>query len=412
MNKRVVVTGMGILCPLGINLKSYWDSLCNGVSGVDHITRFDTTDFEVKIAAEIKDFNTDDWIDRKEARKMDGFTKYGIIAADFAVKDAAINFEKVDRDRVGIITGSGIGGMDTFEKEYRTLFEKGPKRVSPFFIPMMIPDILPGRISIQYGCRGPNYSVVSACASSLHAIGNAFRDIKYGVTDMMIAGGSECTITPMGIAGFSNMRALSTRNDDPKHASRPFDKERDGFVVGEGAAMLILESEEHALKRDARIYAEICGIGYSADAYHITAPVPDGGGAALSMLNSIAEAGITIDNIDYINAHGTSTPYNDKTETTAIKNAFGRRAFDIPISSTKSMIGHLLGASGGAELIATILSVNHNTIHPTINYEVPDPECDLNYTPNKAVEKEINYALSNSFGFGGHNASIIVAKYR
>ncbi|MBN1153720.1 beta-ketoacyl-ACP synthase II [candidate division KSB1 bacterium] len=412
MNKRVVVTGMGILSPLAIDLGNYWTSLVEGRSGVDYITRFDTTDFDVKIAAEIKDLNIDDWLDKKESRKMDGFTRYGVIAAELAVKDANIDFDKTDRSRVGVITGSGIGGMETFEKEYRTYFEKGPNRVSPFFIPMMIPDILPGRISIQYGCKGPNYTVISACASASHAIGNAFRDIKHGVTDVMITGGSEATITPMGIAGFSNMKALSTRNDDPKHASRPFDKERDGFIVGEGAAIIILESEEHAIKRGAKIYAEICGVGFSADAYHITAPVPDGEGAAQAMLAAIAEAGVGTGEIDYINAHGTSTPYNDKTETQAIKKAFGDRAYDIPISSTKSMIGHLLGASGAAELVATILCLSHDTIHPTINYEVPDPECDLNYTPNKAVRKELNYVLSNSFGFGGHNASILVAKYR
>ena len=412
MSRRVVVTGMGILCPIAKTIDDYWKALVNGHNGVGYITHFDTTEFDVKFAAEIKDFDYSDWMDRKEARKMDDFTKYGLIAAELAVKDSEIDFEKVDGTRAGVITGSGIGGMETFEKEYRTLFEKGPRRISPFFIPMMIPDITPGRISIKFGCKGPNYSTISACASASHAIGNAFREIQIGAADIMISGGSEATITPMGIAGFTNMKALSTRNDDPEHASRPFDKERDGFIVGEGGGMLVLESEEHARKRGARIYAELFGIGFSADAYHITAPVPDGSGAAQSMLTAIDEGGITTNEIDYINAHGTSTPYNDKTETQAIKKAFGDRAADIPISSTKSMIGHLLGASGGAELIATILCINHNIVHPTINYEVVDPECDLNYTPNIAMEKEINFALSNSFGFGGHNASILIGKYR
>lgn len=412
MRKRVVVTGMGIISPLGLDLETFWNALLSGKSGVDYITHFDTTEFDVKFAAEVKGFEPTNWISKKEVRKMDPFTQYALAATQLAVDDAVLKLEKLNLDRVGVITGSGIGGMDTFEQEYRTLFEKGPKRISPFFIPMMIPDITPGYVSIKYGFKGPNYNTVSACASSSHAIGNAVRLIQHDEVDMMIAGGAEATVTPMGIAGFMNMRALSTRNHDPKSASRPFDAERDGFVVGEGAGILVLESEEHALKRGAKIWAEIVGLGYTADAYHITAPVPDGTGAARAMEVAIRDAGINPEEVDYINAHGTSTPHNDKIETKAIKTVFGNYAYQLPISSTKSMIGHLLGASGSVELIATILTIKHNHIHPTINYETPDPECDLNYTPNKAIQKEVNYALSNSFGFGGHNVTLTVRKYQ
>ena len=322
-----------------------------------------------------------------------------------------MKLEQEDLDRIGVIVGSGIGGMETHEREHGTYLTKGPKKISPFFIPMMIPDITPGHISIRFGLKGPNYSTISACASSSHAIGDAYRTIKFGDADMMVAGGSEATVTPMGVGGFNALRALSTRNDDPQKASRPFDVNRDGFVIGEGSGILILESEEHAIKRGAKIYGEITGYGFTGDAYHVTAPVPDGNGAARAMKMAMKMAGVTAEEIDYINAHGTSTPFNDKIETLAINTVFGEHAKNVPISSTKSMIGHLLGASGGMELIATLLMMKHGIIHPTINYETPDPECDLNYTPNKAAKKTINSAISNSFGFGGHNVCLAIKKY-
>ncbi|MBD3288207.1 beta-ketoacyl-ACP synthase II [candidate division KSB1 bacterium] len=412
MKHKVVITGMGVISPLGHTLDKYWESLVNGVSGTDMITGIETSDLEVRFAAQVRDFNVTDWIDKKEARRMDHFTHFALAATQLAVADSGLNTEKLDLDRCGVITGSGIGGMDTFEQQYYNLFSKGPKKISPFFIPMMISDITPGHISIKYGFRGANYATTSACASSSHAIGNSFRLIQFGEADVMITGGSEAAITRMGIAGFTNMKALSSRNDDPKIASRPFDADRDGFVMGEGAGILVLESEEHALKRNAKIYAEVVGVGYTADAYHITAPVPGGNGAIRSMKLALRDAGADISEVDYINAHGTSTPHNDKTETQAIKSVFGEFAPNIPVSSTKSMIGHLLGASGGLELIATVLTMQNKKIHPTINYSTPDPECDLNYVPNKALDKEVNLAISNSFGFGGHNATIAVKSYQ
>lgn len=411
MKRKVVITGMGLLSPIGNSVDAFWKSLLAGRGGVGPITYFDTEPFDVKIAAELKDFDPYEFIDKKEARRLDPFARYALIASQFAVEDAGIDFTKVDLDRCGVITGSGIGGMDTFEREYKSLFEKGPRRVSPLFIPMMIPDIAPGHISIKYGCRGHNYSTTSACASSSHAIGNAMSVIQSGIADVMITGGSEAAITRMGVAGFSNMKALSTRNDDPATASRPFDAGRDGFVVGEGAGILILESEEHAQRRNARIHAELIGSGYSGDAYHITAPAPGGYGAVRAMQTAIADAGLDAKDVDYINAHGTSTPHNDKTETEAIKTVFGERAKDIPISSTKSMIGHLLGASGAVEMIATVKILQEGVIHPTVNQIESDPECDLNYTPNEPVEKEVNIAISNSFGFGGHNVCLAVKRY-
>lgn len=412
MKRKVVITGMGVIGPIGLTLDEYWNALINGVSGANTISGFETSDLDVRFGAQVKGFEVTDWIDKKEARRMDPFTQFAIAAAQSAMKDSELNIEKLNIERCGVITGSGIGGMDTFEQQYYNLFSKGPRKISPFFIPMMISDITPGHISIKYGFKGPNYSTTSACASSSHAIGNALRLIQHGEADVMIAGGSEAAITRMGISGFSNMKALSTRNDDPQSASRPFDADRDGFVMGEGAGILILESEEHALKRNAKIYAEIAGIGYTADAYHITAPVPGGDGAIRSMKNAITDAGADISEIDYINAHGTSTQHNDKTETQAIKNVFGDLAANIPISSTKSMIGHLLGASGALELIATVLMLKNKMIHPTINYSTPDPDCDLNYVPNKAIQKEIKLAISNSFGFGGHNVTIAVKTYQ
>jgi len=410
-SKRVVVTGMGIVSPLGHTLQDYWNSLISGKSGISEITLFDTKEFATKIAGEIKDLKVDDYIDRKMARRMDRFTHFAVIAAQQAVEDSGIDFDTVDKTQFGVISSSGIGGMDVFEKECKVLFEKGPKRVSPFLIPMLIADIAPGYISILYGLTGSNYATISACASAAHALGDAYHHIHSGRAVGMLAGGSEAPITKMGVAGFNSMKALSTRNDEPERASRPFDLDRDGFVMGEGGAILLLEELEHAKKRNAKIYAEIVGVGFTADAYHITAPIPGGAGASQAMELAMKEANIQPEQIDYINAHGTSTPFNDKTETEAIKKTFGDRAYDIAISSTKSMTGHTLGASGAIEAVATILSIKNEMIHPTINYETPDPECDLNYVPNKPIKKSIKYALSNSFGFGGHNVSIAFKKY-
>jgi len=410
MKKKVFVTGIGIISPVGNTVEDYWQALITGKSGIDYIKSFDTTEFDTKFAAEVKDLEITDFLDRKEARRMDIFTQYAAIAAQLAIDDSALVLEKENLDRIGVIIGSGIGGMDTFEREYRNYFNKGPRKISPFFIPMMIPDIAPGYISIRYGFKGPNYSTISACASSSHAIGNACRTIQYGEADVMVTGGSEATVTPMGIGGFNALRALSTRNDDPHKASRPFDADRDGFVVGEGSGILVLESEEHAVKRGAKIYGEVIGIGYSSDAFHITAPPPDGNGAKRAIKVAIEDAGLTVDDIDYINAHGTSTPFNDKTETIAIKSVFGERAYQIPISSTKSMIGHLLGASGSLELIAVLLTIKYEKIHPTINYENTDPECDLNYTPNVALNRTVDRALSISIGFGGQVGIIALKK--
>ncbi|MDZ7295585.1 MAG: beta-ketoacyl-ACP synthase II [candidate division KSB1 bacterium] len=410
--RRVVVTGMGVITPLGSTLEQYWQGLVTGTSGVDYVTYFDTSEFDTKFAAWVKDFDPEAYIDRKEARRMDRFTQFAVACSDLALKDAGLNLDNEDKTRIGVVLASGVGGMDTFEREYKVLFDKGPQRISPFFIPMMIADIAPGYVSIRHGLKGPNYSTVSACASSSHAIGDAFRLIAYGDADVMVTGGSEASCTRMGFAGFNAMRALSTRNDNPKAASRPFDLHRDGFVMGEGAAVVILEELGHALKRGARIYAEVVGVGFTADAYHITAPDPDGDGAARAMRLAMAEARVQPEDVDYINAHGTSTPHNDRVETMAIKKALGDHAYKVAISSSKSMIGHLLGASGAAEFVATVLTIVHQTIHPTINLEVPDPECDLDYTPQRARPREVNLALSNSFGFGGHNVCLAVRRYR
>ncbi len=410
--RRVVVTGMGVITPLGLTIDQYWQGLVSGTSGVDYVTYFDTSEFDTKFAAWVKDFDPEAYIDRKEARRMDRFTQFAVACADFALKDAGLDLDKEDRTRIGVVLASGVGGMDTFEREYKVLFDKGPQRISPFFIPMMIADIAPGYVSIRHGLKGPNYSTVSACASSSHAIGDAFRLVAYGDAEVMVTGGSEASCTRMGFAGFNAMKALSTRNDNPKAASRPFDLHRDGFVMGEGAAVVILEELAHALKRGAKIYAEVVGVGFTADAYHITAPDPDGDGAARAMRLAMAEAGVHPEEVDYINAHGTSTPHNDRIETMAIKKALGEHAYKVSISSSKSMIGHLLGASGAAEFVATVLTIVHNTIHPTINLEVPDPECYLDYTPQRARSREVNVALSNSFGFGGHNVCLAVRRYR
>lgn len=412
MKKRIVITGFGVISPLGFTKEEFWDNLLHGRSGVSRITRFDTSNFACKIAGEVKNFNPENYIkDKKQIRRMDRFTQFALAAAQEAVADSKINFDKKNSHRVGVIIGTGIGGLSTLEEQHRLLLEKGPSRISPFLIPMFITDIASGEIAIHYQLTGPNYAVSSACASSAHALGDSLRLLRYGDADAMITGGTEAGTTPLGLAGFSNMRALSLRNDEPEKASRPFDKERDGFVMAEGAGILILETLEHASARGAKIYAELAGYGATDDAYHITAPEPNATSATRAMQIAIEDAGISPEEIDYINAHGTSTQLNDKIETLAIKKVFGKKAYQIPISSTKSMTGHLLGASGAVELIATILSMEKDYIHPTINLENPDPECDLDYVPNQARKKEINCALSNSLGFGGHNAVLIVKRY-
>ncbi|MCG3120216.1 MAG: 3-oxoacyl-[acyl-carrier-protein] synthase 2 [bacterium] len=411
LERRVVITGMGVISPLGHAVDEFWRNLLAGKSGVGAITRFDTANFDTKIAAEVKNFNAENYVDKKEARRMDAFTHYALAAAKLAIADARLLESPIDKDAVGVIVGSGIGGMDTFEREARKLVEKGPGRISPFFIPMMIADIAPGHISMQYGFKGPNYATISACASSSHAIGESFRYVQRGDAEVMICGGAEATITPMGVGGFNAMKALSTRNDDPPAASRPFDLDRDGFVMGEGAGILVLESLENAVRREAKIYAEVVGAGFSADAYHITQPAPGGEGAVRAMRLALKNAGMAPEAVQYVNVHGTSTSANDKNETQAIATVFGAHASKLNLSSTKSMIGHLLGASGAVELIATALTCRDNVIHPTINQMTADPDCFLNYTPNQAVEREVNVAISNSFGFGGHNVCLVVKKF-
>ncbi len=411
MKRRVVITGIGAITPIGNNVSDYWKNLCNGVSGVDFITRFDPKDVKTKFAAEVKNYNPEDHFDRKEVRTLDLFAQYALVAADEAIKDSDINLEEIDKDRVGVVFGSGIGGLKTSEEQHEVMFKNGPQRISPFYIPMMIADIAAGHISIKYGFAGPNYATTSACATAAHALANAFYLIQRGSADIIVSGGSEAVITPMAVGGFNSLRAISTWNDRPKEASRPFDKERNGFVMGEGGGILILEELEHAKKRGAKIYAEIIGAGMSADAYHITAPAPGGVGQAKSMQWAIDDAGIKPEDVDYINAHGTSTPLNDVSETAAIKKVFGEHAYKLVISSNKSMIGHLLGAAAAVEAIATVLTIKEGVIPPTINLTTPDPECDLNYCPNSSIKKEVNFALSNSFGFGGHNVSLLFKKY-
>ena len=409
--RRVVVTGLGALTPIGNSVDAYWKSLLAGTSGAAPITYFDTSAYDTHFACELKGFKATEFLDRKGAQRMDPFAQYALIAADQAVADAGIAIKDEDPDRFGVVFGSGIGGMTTYDTQFKNLMGGGPGRISPFFIPMLIPDIACGNISIKHGFKGPNYATVSACATASHAIGDAYRIVQYGDADVMICGGSEAPITPMGLGGFNAMRALSTRNDAPQKASRPFDAKRDGFVMGEGGGALILEELEHAKKRNARIYCEMVGIGFTADAHHITAPPEGGEGAVRSMRRALKDAGIPPDRMDYINVHGTSTPLGDISETQAIKSVFGDHAKDVKISSTKSMTGHLLGAAGAVEAIAAILAVKHDMVPPTINYEYPDPACDLDYTPNVAARRVVTYALSNTFGFGGHNASLLVKKY-
>ncbi|MCX7956999.1 MAG: beta-ketoacyl-ACP synthase II [Endomicrobia bacterium] len=409
--KRIVITGMGLVSPIGIGKEEFAHSLENGISGADKITQFDASSYPTKIAAEVKNINPENYIDKKKARRMDRFCQFAFISAKMAIEDAKLDIQKEDPTRIGVIIGSGIGGISTIEKEMRVLVEKGHSKVSPFLIPMEIINMAAGEIAIHYGVNGPNYGVTSACASSNHAIGDALRLLRYGDADVIIAGGSEATITPLGVSGFCSARALSVRNEEPKKASRPFDKNRDGFVMGEGAAVFVLETLEHALKRNAKIYAELAGYAATDDAYHITAPREDGSTQALCMELALKDAGLTIDDVDYINAHGTSTELNDKCETLAIKKVFKERAYKIAISSTKSMTGHLLGAAGAIELAAILVCMENNFIHPTINYETPDPDCDLDYVPNLPRRAQINVAISNSFGFGGHNAVLVVKRY-
>ncbi|RZF58483.1 beta-ketoacyl-ACP synthase II [Sphingobacterium corticibacterium] len=412
--KRVVVTGLGALTPLGNDVSSYWNGLINGVSGAAPITHFDASKFKTQFACEVKGFDPHNYMDRKEARKVDPFVQYAIASTDEAVKDAGLEFDKVDRNRIGVIWGAGIGGLTTFTEEVANFVKgDGTPRFNPFFIPKMLIDIAPGHISMRYGLHGPNFSAVSACASATNAMIDAFNYIRLGKADIIITGGSEATVNEAGIGGFNAMHALSTRNDDPKTASRPFDKDRDGFVSGEGSGAIVLESLEHALARGAKIYAEVAGGGMSADAHHITASHPEGLGAKLAMNMAVADAGIEYSDIDYINLHGTSTPVGDLSEPKAIIGLFGEHAYKMNLSSTKSMTGHLLGAAGAVEAIASILTVKNDIVPPTINHFTDDPEIDsnLNFTFNKAQKREVNAALSNTFGFGGHNASIIVKKY-
>jgi len=412
-NKRVVITGLGAVTPLGNSVQEFWDGMMAGKSGADMITRFDAGQYATKFACEVKNLTPpENVISPKESKRLDLFTQFAIVAAEEAIRDSGLVIEKVNRDRVGVIFGSGIGGIQSFEQEHTKYMEGGPRRVSPFFIPLMIIDIAAGHISIKYGFKGPNYASVSACATASHNIGNAFKTIQRGDADLMVTGGSEAAICPMGVAGFNSMKAISTRNDDPKHASRPFDKNRDGFVMGEGAGIVVLEELEHAKKRGARIYAEMRGIGFTADAHHITAPSPGGEGAVRAIRQCLADGGLNLEDVQYINAHGTSTPYNDRSESEAIKTLFGEYAYKLNVSSTKSMVGHLLGAAGGVELIASVLAINNGIIPPTINYEEPDPDCDLNYTPNQPVERKVKAAISNTFGFGGHNAVLSVSEYK
>ncbi|MER0468378.1 beta-ketoacyl-ACP synthase II [Bacillus cabrialesii subsp. cabrialesii] len=409
--KRVVVTGLGALSPLGNDVDTSWNNAINGVSGIGPITRVDAEEYPAKVAAELKDFNVEDYMDKKEARKMDRFTQYAVVAAKMAVEDADLNITDEIAPRVGVWVGSGIGGLETLESQFEIFLTKGPRRVSPFFVPMMIPDMATGQISIALGAKGVNSCTVTACATGTNSIGDAFKVIQRGDADVMVTGGTEAPLTRMSFAGFSANKALST-NPDPKTASRPFDKNRDGFVMGEGAGIIVLEELEHALARGAKIYGEIVGYGSTGDAYHITAPAQDGEGGARAMQEAIKDAGIAPEEIDYINAHGTSTYYNDKYETMAIKTVFGEHAHKLAVSSTKSMTGHLLGAAGGIEAIFSVLAIKEGVIPPTINIQTPDEDCDLDYVPDEARRQELNYVLSNSLGFGGHNATLIFKKYQ
>ncbi len=412
MKRRVVVTGMGAVTPVGNDVATMWRSLIEARSGAAPITHFDASTFDVRFACEVKGFDPLDFMDRKEAKRADQFTQYAVAAAKEAMVHAGFgDGNGYDPFNTGVILGSGIGGLKIFEEQHDVYRQRGPSKISPFFIPMFISDIAAGIVSMQFGAKGPNYATVSACATGAHAIGDAYRTIQYGDADVMITGGAEATVTPMAIGGFSNMKALSERNDSPETASRPFDASRDGFVMGEGGAVMILEELEHARARGATIYSEIVGYGATGDAYHLTAPAPNGEGAQRAMRRALKDAGLMPADIEYINAHGTSTPANDMNETAAIKAVFGEHAYSVNVSSTKSATGHMLGAAGAVEAVIGTLAINNSLIPPTINYGTPDPECDLNYTPNKAVEREVNALLSNSFGFGGHNTTLAIKRY-
>jgi 3-oxoacyl-[acyl-carrier-protein] synthase II len=409
---RVVVTGLGAVTPLGNSVPEYWRAICEGRTGVTLITRFDPKRLDSRIAAEVKGFDPLKVIEKKELKKLDLFIQYAIVAGVEAVEDAKIDFSQVDPTRAGALVGSGIGGILTILEWHRVILERGPSRVSPFFVPSLIVNMASGQLSIRYKLKGPNSSVVTACATGNHAIGDAFRIIQRGEADLMVAGGSEAIIDELPLAGFGQMKALSTRNDEPARASRPFDADRDGFVPGEGAGIVVLESLEHARRRGARIYAELIGYGMTADAYHMTAPDPDGDGAVRAMAGALRDGGLRPEDVGYINAHGTSTPYNDKTETLAIKQVFGHHARTLAVSSTKSMTGHLLGAAGGIEAVVTVLALQQGILPPTINYETPDPDCDLDYVPNTARKADVDVAISNGFGFGGTNATIAFRRWR
>lgn len=406
-----MITGLGPVSPIGTGKEDFWRTLIAGESGIGKITAFDTREFASQIAGEVTDFEITDFMDAKQAKRMDRFTHFAIAGTRLALQDSELKIDESNAERIGVIIGSGIGGLSTLEAQHKNLVEKGPQRVSPFLIPMMICNIASGQVSIAFGAKGPNSCTVTACASGSHAIGDAFELVKRGAIDACITGGAEACITPLSLAGFCSMRALSTRNDEPTKASRPFDAKRDGFVMGEGSGILILESLDNAIKRKVHIYAEVVGYGMTGDAYHITAPSPEGEGAARAMEAALKEAGLDPSGVDYINAHGTSTPYNDEFETAAIKKVFGKHAYELLVSSTKSETGHLIGAAGGVELIICALAIERGVIPPTINHEYPDPLCDLNYVPNTALRRETKVAMSNSLGFGGHNACLVIKRY-
>lgn len=413
--RRVVVTGLGVVSPIGSTIEEFWKSLLEGKSGVRRLSGFDPTYFTSKIAAEVKEFDPAPYLSPKEIKRMDRFTQFAVVAAKTAIADSKMDLDKMDRNRVGVFVGSGIGGLNTIEKEHAQFLsigpEKGPDRISPFLIPMLIVNMAAGQVSITLGLKGPNSAIATACATGNHAIGDAFRIIQRDEADVMVSGGTEAAVTPMGFGGFCALKALSTRNDEPERASRPFDKNRDGFVMGEGAGIVVLEELEHARKRNAHIYCELIGYGMSADAYHMTAPDPKGDGAIRCLTASIKDAGVSPADVDYINAHGTSTLYNDKIETIAIKKVFGTHAKKLAVSSTKSVMGHLLGAAGGVELVVCALTIKEGIIPPTINYETPDPDCDLDYVPNKPRASKVKVCMSNALGFGGHNATLVVRKF-
>lgn len=411
MNKRVVITGLGCVTPLGTGREEFWSNIKAGVSGIDKITNFDASTYQTQIAGEVKNFHPEEYISKKELKRLDKFAQFAVVSAKLAVEDANLDLDKVDRERFGVIIGSGIGGVEAIETQHKILLEKGNKRVSSLFVPMMIGNMAAGQVSIFLGAKGPNTNVCTACASGTHSIGDAFKVIQRGDADIMVAGGSEAAVTGLAFAGFCNMKAMSTRNDDPKTASRPFDKDRDGFVMGEGAGIVILEDLEHALARGAKIYEEVVGYGLTADAYHMTTPAENGEGAARSMNMALKDGNVPLEEVDYINAHGTSTYYNDLYETMAIKTVFGEKAYDLCVSSTKSMTGHLLGASGAIEAVVCAMSIEDSFVPPTINIQEVGEDLDLDYVPNQGKEKNIRYALSNSLGFGGHNATIVLKKY-